>query len=89
MLVYHPHAEKQLTERGIAKAEVERVINKPHQVLTTGIPGRQVAQKILSKGGKRFLYRVVYAIENTTKIVITAYRTSKIKKYLREVYNEG
>ena len=83
MLEYHPHAERQLEERRISKAEAEKVLNKPREILDTDIPTRKIAQKIIIKAGKKFLYRVIYMIKNGNKLIITIYRTTKIKKYLR------
>jgi len=39
--------------------------------------GNLIAQKV----GKKFLLRVFYYIEEESKIVVTAYKTSKIDKY--------
>jgi len=73
-----------LEERGITKTEVEKVVANPGEVLDAEPSNRKIAQTIISKAGKKFLYRVVYDSKNGEKKVITAYRTTKIKKCLRE-----
>ena len=83
MLIYHLHAEKQMGERNISKAEVERVMADPDEILSADVPARKIAQKIVSRSAKKFLYRVIYREEKGNKLIITVYRTTKIRKYLR------
>lgn len=79
------HAERQLKERNIGLKEVKESLKKPDQIVEGSSAGRKVAQKIFKKGGKKFLYRVVFKKENAKCLVITVYRTTKIEKYLKEV----
>ena len=53
-------------------------INDPEHV-DQGYGGRKVAQKIIN----RKLLRVIYEEHEDRIIIITAYTTSKIEKYLR------
>ena len=81
MLQYSLHAKRQLFERNLSEIDVEQVVNKPDEVLEIEGTKRQIAQKILKRDGRNFLYRVVYEERN---IIITAYRTTKVDKYLRK-----
>lgn len=83
VIIYHPHAERQLIERNISLEEVGAVLLKPDQVIDTDIAGRKIAQKIIERGGVKFLYRVVHVEEKGDNLIITAYRTTKIDKYTR------
>ncbi|GAB6101036.1 DUF4258 domain-containing protein [Thermococcus atlanticus] len=72
-----PHALERLRERDIPEELVEEAISNPEAV-SEGYSGRKVAQKRLN--GK--LIRVI--CEETSDgviVVITAYITSKVKKY--------
>jgi len=70
-----------MLERNITQREVERVLNNPDLVIESTVKGRQIAQKILIKSKRKFLYRVIFAGKDKTKLVITVYRTTKINKY--------
>ncbi len=72
------HALERMKERGITKDEVINAISKPDYV-EKGYGGREVAQKLID--GK--LLRVIYERHGDEIIVITAYKTSKVEKYLR------
>lgn len=72
------HALERIKERGITKDEVIDAISEPDYV-GKGYGGREVAQKLTD--GK--LLRVIYEKHGDEIIVITAYKTSKVEKYLR------
>ncbi|NJE62116.1 DUF4258 domain-containing protein [Thermococcus sp. 21S7] len=72
-----PHALERIEERGIPGELVEEAILNPDSVLK-GYSGRKVAQKRLN--GK--MIRVIYEEAlNGVVVVITAYITSKVRKY--------
>jgi len=71
-----PHALQRLEERGIPRELVEEAVKNPDEV-RDGYCGRKVAQKRLN--GK--LIRVIFEEEEGDVVVITAYVTSKIRKY--------
>lgn len=73
---YIPHALERMKERGISRELVEEVLLSPDNTLE-GYFGRKVAQKRIN--GK--LIRVVYEEKEDEVLVITAYITSKIRKY--------
>jgi len=73
---YIPHALERMKERGISRELVEEALQSPDDT-TEGYIGRKVAQKRID--GK--LIRVIYEEIENDIVVITAYVTSKIKKY--------
>ncbi len=72
------HALERMKERGITEDEVINAISEPDYV-GKGYGDREVAQKLIN--GK--LLRVIYEKHGDEIIVITAYKTSKVEKYLR------
>lgn len=77
-----PHAEQQLQERNIKMEEIEEILKEPDQTVE-GDKDRKIAQKIKVVDKKKFLYRVIYKKENAKYLIITVYRTTRIKKYMR------
>ncbi len=75
------HALRQLQERKISKAEVRRTTDKPEKVIQQS-PGRYYAIRSIRKGAKPYLLIVVYDEIYSRKEIVTAFVTSKIKKYL-------
>ena len=72
-----PHALERMKERGISKEMVKETILNPDSV-SEGYSGRKVAQKRLN--GK--MIRVIYEeTHGGVIVVITAYITSKLRKY--------
>lgn len=79
-----PHAESQLFERGLTLNNVKATLENPDQVICGNSKEIKIAQKICKNKGKKFLYRVVFIEQDDKYKVVTVYRTSKIKKYLKE-----
>ncbi|MBO8175060.1 MAG: DUF4258 domain-containing protein [Thermococcus sp.] len=77
-ILFIPHALERMNERGISKDLVIGALTNPDKV-EEGHFGRKVAQKNID--GK--LIRVIYEEHEDEIIVITAYITSKVDKYLR------
>ena len=71
------HALQQMKNRGIKKEEVIQTINDPEK-LGKNSGDNIIAQRMFE--GK--LLRVFYRVEEKDKIVITAYKTSKLEKYI-------
>ena len=67
-----------MKERGISSDVVKEAIRNPDD-LDLGDENRRVVQKLI--GNK--LLRVIYEEREETIVVISAYKTSKIQKYLR------
>ena len=70
------HALQQMQNRNIKKEEVLETINNPEK-LGKNSSKNLIAQRVF--GDK--LLRVIYRIEEKDKIIITAYKTSKLDKY--------
>ena len=64
---------------------MSRVLADPEESEDIG-GGRRVYQARLEVGspGKTYLFRVFVDVDRTPAAVLTAYRTSKIRKYLRQ-----
>ena len=72
------HARWQFARRGILVAEVQAVLENPDTVSLVR-EGRVVAQAV--RAG--YLLRVFVDIDRAPPEVVTAYRTSKLRKYGR------
>ena len=72
---YTLHAIERMKQRGISREEIETCLNNPDKI----IEGKE--SKCVKKLGDKALI-VIYRMEADTIIVITAYRTSKMHKYL-------
>ena len=79
------HARRELARRHIATAAVAEVLRHPGQRLAVR-PGREVWQSVqlLDHPSKPYLVRVVVDLDRAPREVVTAYRTSKIRKYWRQ-----
>ncbi len=71
------HALQRIKARKISKDAVIDTIENPDSIKNDSY-GNLVAQKIRDK----YLLRVFYVIRGNTKIIISAYQTSKIEKYI-------
>lgn len=76
VIKFTKHALKQIRLRKITKNEVFSTLNTPDK-LSQDKFGNFIAQKRF----KNYLLRVFYLHEEDTKLVITAYKTSKLDKY--------
>ena len=76
-----PLALKKIGRRKVPQQWIEETVNRPDQTVD-GYRGRKVRQKKYIVDGKEMLLRVVYE-EKEKLIVVTAYLTSKIKRYWR------
>lgn len=71
------HALERMRIRGITKEEIINAINDPDKELNDS-SGNIISHKLK----KKYLLRVFHYSEGEYKVVITAYKTSKIDKYL-------
>ncbi len=71
------HALQRIKSRQFSRADVLDTINNPKNVIEDSY-GNLIAQKMKCK----YLLRVFYFIEGESKVIITAYKTTKVKKYL-------
>ena len=77
-----PLAAKKIKLRKITLDMLNEAIASPDQTVK-GYGGRIVKQKIYNINNKDKLLRVVCEKEGKDNIVVTAYLTSQIKKYMR------
>ena len=76
LTTFTKHALERMRIHGITKEEVIDAIINPEKEITNSF-GNFIAHKVI----KKYLLRVFYRIEEDSKIIITAYKTSKIDKY--------
>lgn len=75
-----PLAEKKIRRRVIPYKWIKETIQNPDKICV-GYQNRKVMQKIYHCHGKKKLLRVIGEVEKDKFVVITAYLTSRIKKY--------
>jgi len=77
------HVQEELARRRILLSLLKAVLDNPQQVVPEQ-RGRKAYQSQVDFGdGKLFLLRAIVDEKQLPPAVITAYRTSKIKKYWR------
>ena len=76
LIKFTKHALERMRARGITKEEIINAITNPDKEINDSY-GNIIAHKIK----KKYFLRVFYRIEEDSKVVITAYKTSKIDKY--------
>ncbi len=77
-----PLAEKKIKLRKIPKSILKETIRHPDQTVS-GYGSRIVKQKIYNINNKKKLLRVICEMKGKDIIIVTAYITSQIKKYLK------
>ena len=75
------HAQYQLKERHIAQHEVIEIVRNPDKIIQQS-SSRFCVFKITAKQEKTYLLVVIYDHANSSIEIVTAFYTSKIKKYL-------
>lgn len=75
--VLSKHALDQIKLRGISEGLVWKVLENPDQIVNED--GKKVYQSVIENG--RFLIRIFVNYKKTPKVVVTVYKTSKVKKY--------
>lgn len=75
------HAEYQLKERNISRADVERTVRKPDKTLKQSSDRIRAVRKF-KKRGKLYALVAVYEIRKQRIEIVTIFLTSKVKKYL-------
>jgi hypothetical protein len=79
---FSKHAESELVLRRIPRKFVEEVLRQPEQIVPER-PPKKAYQSQVDFGGRIFLLRVIVDDTIEPAIVVTLYRTKKIKKYLK------
>ncbi len=77
------HAEEQILERELDRDQVIAVALAPEQIV---YPANKppVAQSRFLLNNKQYLLRVAFRDEGDTRIVITVYPTSQLRKYWKK-----
>jgi hypothetical protein len=75
------HATDQFKIRQIDLALIDEIMNIPDLIITAEGTCKQVFQKVIIVDSKSYLYRLFVNVCKTPALIITGYRTSKIKKY--------
>jgi hypothetical protein len=79
------HAQKEMLRRDISLEQVEDILNSPQQVLIQEDGIKIYQLQVDFPSGKRYLIRIFLNTTVDPAIVVTLYRTSKIKKYWGQV----
>ncbi len=74
------HAQEQMLNRGIDESIVSQALKVPLDIVEED--GLDVYHHILKEGEREYLLRVYVNSEKIPPLVVTVYKTSKIKKYL-------
>jgi hypothetical protein len=77
------YALDQLRERDISESEARLAVESPDQVVP-GRRGRKVAHKRFREQDREHLLRVVFEESAGDVVVVTVYKTAKIRKYGRQ-----
>lgn len=80
-IIFSQHALYQMKERNIARQTVIDALNSPNCAIAQTNQRKQ-AIKFFLKNQKKYLIIAVYEENLKSKTIITAFITSKIKKYL-------
>ncbi|MBE0427361.1 MAG: DUF4258 domain-containing protein [Nitrospirae bacterium] len=78
-----PIAKKKSERRGIPEDWIRETVNFPTQIVE-GYEGRKVAHRKYVIDSKEYLLGVFYEEGEELNVVITAYLTSDIERYLRK-----
>lgn len=76
---FSKHAIEQMELRKISKEIIEKILDKPAQMKDEN--GNKIYQSIISESSKDYLIRIFVNPNKDPNLVITAYKTSNIKKY--------
>jgi len=81
-IVFSEHARNQMLERNISKEEIISTIANPEKIIKQA-QKKFRAVKLIKKNDEKYLIMVIYRQTNSAKKVITAFLTTKFKKYLK------
>lgn len=80
--IFSKHAKNQMFERNISEDDVISTLLKPDKIISQ--PDKKFkAIKLIKKRDKKYLIVVIFRQINSIQKVITAFLTTKIKKYLK------
>jgi hypothetical protein len=83
---WSPHAIDNLADREIDRAEAEKTLANPDFMVPGQLPRLVLMRRYFDSAlQQEMLLRMVVEDTSTERIVITAYKTSQIAKYLKEL----
>jgi hypothetical protein len=77
------HAALEAGRRQIPLSLLESVLDAPEQMVSLGATLAVYQSRAKDGAGTEFLIRAIVSTESNPGVVVTVYRTSKIKKYWR------
>lgn len=80
-IIFSDHACVQMNERNIHEEAILRAMESPDKI-TRQDSDRFAVQKVIRKNGKKYLLIVAYDEVGGMREVVTAFLTTKFKKYL-------
>ena len=78
------HVEEELRRRRIPREALEQVPESPQQVIEEREGRKAYQSQVALEEGKLYLLRATVLDAVEPALVVTAYRTSRIRKYWRE-----
>ena len=78
------HAEEEIIRRRIPRKFVDSVLENPQQIVDEYGNKKAYQSQIDFGEGRIYLLRVIVNESVDPKVVVTVYKTSKVKKYWRE-----
>ena len=81
LLIFSNHAQAQLKERRLSEEMVIEAVEIPDKIVAQKANRYRIAKSI-QKNGKKFLLIVVYDRTDERIEIVTAFLTTKFKKYL-------
>jgi hypothetical protein len=80
--IFSKHAEEQMRRRNISRNIVVDTVLHPDQTLAdTESPEITIFQSLIKENEQMFLLRVFVNAKQYPTVIVTLYKTSKIKKY--------
>jgi hypothetical protein len=78
------HVEEELRRRRIPREALENLLQGPQQIVGERSGRKAYQSQMVLEGGKLYLLRAIVFDGVEPAVVVTAYRTSRIRKYWRE-----
>ena len=79
-VTFSNHAKERIERRGITECQVHTVISDPDKIIRES-ECKSIYQKKITDDKQVMLYRVFLNTCKTPRMIITAYKTSKLSKY--------
>jgi len=79
--IFSKHAIKRIQDRNIDEEIISLIIQNPDSIIEVS-DCKHIYQKKLQENDSKYLYRVFLNVCKNPNLIITAYKTSNIDKYL-------